>query len=148
MSTQLRQLLPTTNRQYTIGSTPSIIKATIQTPPIIRSSQLYRHIYSLSIRHLRVFQLSLTSLSKQILLFAATLNLISNELLVLLETALDMEFEADDIVEHAFDFRVEFFAERVGAELELFVSGICISRDSSSVAWERGWVWKGELTRC
>lgn len=76
----------------------------------------------LSITHLLVFLLALVGLRKHILLLAAALDLVSDELLVLLQTALNMQLEAHDIVEHAFDFGVEFFAQRIRTELELFVS--------------------------
>ena len=53
--------------------------------------------------------------------FTAALHFISDELFVLLQTLLYVELEAHDVVKHALDFCVEFFAEGVGAELELFV---------------------------
>ena len=56
--------------------------------------------------------------------FTTTLDLVGDELLVLLQTLLYVQFEAHDIVEHALNFGVEFFAKGVGAELELFVPGV------------------------
>ena len=41
----------------------------------------------------------------------------------ILEGFLDVDFELDDVVEDAFGFGVEFFAQGVGPERELFVSG-------------------------
>ena len=76
----------------------------------------------LSIAHLLVFLLALVGLRKHVLLLTAALDLVSDELLVLLQTALDMQLEAHDIIKHAFDFGVEFFAQRIRTELELFVS--------------------------
>jgi hypothetical protein len=75
----------------------------------------------LRIPHLLILPLALTPAGKEVLLLTAALDLISNELLVLLERALDVQLEAHDIVQHALDLRVQFFAQRVGAELELFV---------------------------
>lgn len=34
-----------------------------------------------------------------------------------------MDFELDDVVEDAFGFGVEFFAQGIGPERELFISG-------------------------
>jgi hypothetical protein len=61
------------------------------------------------------------ALGEHILFFTAALHFISDELLVLFQTLLYVEFEAHDIIKHALDFRVEFFAEGISANLELFV---------------------------
>lgn len=90
---------------------------------VVITSSVYTPAYSLRIAHLLVLELAIFSLGKEILLFAAALDLVGDELLVLLERALDVQFEPHDIVEHALDLGVKFFSERVGAELELFVSG-------------------------
>ena len=91
----------------------------------------------LRIPHLLILLLALAPVptGKEILLLTATLDLVSNELLVLLERALDVQLEAHDIVQHALDLRMQFFAQRVGAELELFVSGrLC----QQTEFWEKG----------
>jgi hypothetical protein len=62
------------------------------------------------------------------------IDLIINESLVLLEVFLYMDLETDDIVEDLFNFGVEFFAERVRTDRQLFVSNLkrWVSRDIAS----------------
>ena len=62
-------------------------------------------------------------IAQLVFLFTAALHLVGDELLVLLERLLNMQFEAHNVVEHALDLGMEFLTERVGAELELFVPG-------------------------
>jgi hypothetical protein len=50
------------------------------------------------------------------LLLALTLDFLRDEILVGLKTALDVNFEFDNIIEHALELGVEFFADCSGAE--------------------------------
>ena len=61
-------------------------------------------------------------IAHHVLLLAALLDLVGDELLVLFKRTLDVQFEAHDVVEHALDFRVQFLAEGVRADCELLIS--------------------------
>lgn len=52
-----------------------------------------------------------------------------------------MDLELDDVVEDPFGFGVKFFAQRVGAERELFVSWVALERGDEG---EEG----GDITQC
>jgi hypothetical protein len=50
------------------------------------------------------------------LLMALPLHLRRHKILIGLQAALDVDFELDDVVEHALEFGVQLFADRRGAE--------------------------------
>ena len=83
----------------------------------------YQHLHkAVAIAHQTYSSLlNLVSVAELILFLAAALDLVGDELLVLLERALDVQLEAHNVVEHALNLRVEFLAQGVGAELKLFV---------------------------
>jgi hypothetical protein len=72
-----------------------------------------------------ICHLVVITLVEQVLLLAATLNLVSNELLVILEVLLDMQLEADDVIKHALDLCVKLFSKRVGTKLKLLIPAAC-----------------------
>ena len=64
---------------------------------------------------------NLFRIAHPILLLTTLLHLIGNELLVLLQAALNVQLETHDVVEHTLDLGVQLFAEGVGLEDKLLI---------------------------
>jgi hypothetical protein len=77
------------------------------------------------------------------LLLALALDFLCDEVLVRFQTALDVNLELDDVVEHTLKLCVQFFAHSRGAQSQLFVPVIFFSKllefNSDSGMLTQGW---------
>jgi hypothetical protein len=102
------QRLQTPHNMATMGSNmfQTSPKSNHQTANAVVASSTLGYL----LRILHLFILSFALLRKQVLLLARALDLIGNELLVLLEGALNMQLEAYNVVEHALNFGMQLFS--------------------------------------